>query len=315
MKIVILDSETTGNSEGDRICQLAFVVTNPLLEIEECYNQLVKPPVPIGFEAMAVHHITPEMVEEAPPIRFTQGFKRLKELNSRENILILHNAPYDLEMLKKEGFTSHFQIIDTFRVMKQLYPDTRYGLQYNRYKLGLYRQEEKLKKELGLEIRPHDALGDVLVLYLLVKYLFETHPISLEEMVELSKKPIIYDRFYFGKYKFREIKEVLIEDPEYIESLLEDTSLSPDIRTSILHHRKGLTQKPIYRFSTGKYRGMTPEDVGEFDPDYLWWALHNLGGLSQGFRDRIREVLEEKKWKKEKNSSSPRKSPSGELLQ
>ncbi|MRJ06214.1 MAG: DNA polymerase III subunit epsilon [Epsilonproteobacteria bacterium] len=306
MKIVILDSETTGNSEKDRICQLAYLVTTPQLEIEEYYNHLVKPPVEIGFEAMAIHHITPEMVEKAPPLRFTQGFKRLKELNHRNNILVLHNASYDLEMLKREGFNSHFRLIDTFRVMKHLYPEGRYGLQYNRYKLGLYRFEEELKKKLGIEIKAHDALGDVLVLYLLLKYLMETHSLSLEEMIELTQKPIIYDRFYFGKHKFKEIKEVLIEDPEYIESLLEDPTLSPDIRVSILHHQAQLSQKPIYRFSSGKYRGMTPEDVGEFDPDYLWWALHNLAGLSKGFRSRIREIWEEKKRKKWESENSLR---------
>jgi exodeoxyribonuclease X len=293
MKLIFFDSETTGNGPEDRICQFAYIVTTPELEIEEVYSELVKPPVPIGFEAMAVHHITPEMVEKAPPIRFTKGYKRLKELNDRRNILILHNAPYDLEMLKREGFNPFFQIIDTFRVLKHLLPEGKFGLQYNRYRLGLYREEGELKKQLGVEIRPHDALGDVLVLYLLVRYLVRKgHPIG--ELLELTKKPIIFDRFYTGKYKFKPILEVLVEDPEYIEFLLEEGEISEDLRASILHYQQKLAQKPIYRFKFGKYSGMTPEDVAEVEIDYLWWALHNMGGISDGFRNRIREILKER---------------------
>ena len=34
MKIIILDTETTGGGQGDRICQLSFLVCNEELEIE-----------------------------------------------------------------------------------------------------------------------------------------------------------------------------------------------------------------------------------------------------------------------------------------
>ena len=63
MKIIILDTETTGGGQGDRICQLSFLVCNEELEIETIYNDLCTPPLPISFEAMAIHHITPEMLE------------------------------------------------------------------------------------------------------------------------------------------------------------------------------------------------------------------------------------------------------------
>ena len=102
MKIIMLDTETTGNKDEDRICQLSYIVANENLEIEEIHNELVKPPIPISYEAMAVHHITNEMVEDKPLLKHTQAYKRLKELNSAENMVVIHNSKFDLDMLKKE---------------------------------------------------------------------------------------------------------------------------------------------------------------------------------------------------------------------
>ena len=38
MKIIILDTETTGSGVSDRICQLSFLVCNEDLEIEAVFN-------------------------------------------------------------------------------------------------------------------------------------------------------------------------------------------------------------------------------------------------------------------------------------
>src|SRR3989344_171381 len=59
MRIIFLDTETTGNSDTDRLCQLAVkerYIDEPLI------NALYKPPVPISIESMAIHHITERMV-------------------------------------------------------------------------------------------------------------------------------------------------------------------------------------------------------------------------------------------------------------
>ncbi|EMB2734801.1 exodeoxyribonuclease X, partial [Serratia marcescens] len=59
----VIDTETT-SFEGD-VVEIASVdivdgvICNPM-------SDLVRPPEPIGFEAMAIHHITEEMVADAP---------------------------------------------------------------------------------------------------------------------------------------------------------------------------------------------------------------------------------------------------------
>jgi len=104
MKIIVLDTETTGMLEKDRICQLSYLVLNEDFEIEEVHNDLCKPPLPISYEAMAIHHITPEMLEGEPSCVQTKAYKRLLELNSPANLMVIQNAAFDLGMLPKRGF-------------------------------------------------------------------------------------------------------------------------------------------------------------------------------------------------------------------
>ena len=92
---------------------------------------------------MAVHHITNEMVEDKPLLKHTQAYKRLKELNSAENMVVIHNSKFDLDMLEKEGFNSFFKLTDTFRILKHLIPQGKFSLQYNRYALGYINKKKK----------------------------------------------------------------------------------------------------------------------------------------------------------------------------
>jgi len=290
MKIIILDTETTGSKDEDRICQLSYLVVNENLEIEEIYNELVKPPVDIKFEAMAVHHITPEMIEDKPKIKFTSSFKRLKELNSAENLIVIHNAEFDLNMLKKEDFNPHFKLIDTFRILKHLMPEGKFSLQYNRYALGLYKKEKDICKKHNIKINAHDALGDVIVLYLLFEYILKNLESDIEKLIALTKKPILHTKFYQGKHKFEKIEEVIIKDPDYIEYLLSLQDLDPDVKYSIEHYLNNLETEPEFRFNIGKYKGMLIQDVAEIDIQYLSWAYHNMK-MGKWMRKKIGEIL------------------------
>lgn len=101
MKIIVLDTETTGMLEKDRICQLSYLVLNEEFEIEEIHNDLCTPPLPISYEAMAIHHITPEMLEGEPTCVQTKAYKRLCELNVPTNILSFKTPRLTLECLLK----------------------------------------------------------------------------------------------------------------------------------------------------------------------------------------------------------------------
>ena len=298
MKFVILDTETTGAEVKDRVCQLAYLVASPQLvgtTIEEVHDELCKPPLPISFGAMAVHHITNEKVQAKPPCPETPGFRRLQELNDPENVLVIQNAPFDLPMLEKEGFVSRMRLVDTLRCLRHLYPDAEaHGLQYMRYFLGLYRNETAEAKKHGIKIAAHDALGDVLVLKLLLDYLLADH--TVEELVELTASPITYKTFRFGKYKGEEILEVARKDPGYIEWMLREREgeepLDPDMRQTLEKALEAAAEEAVWLFPFGKYKGQSVEEIALHDPGYLRWALENMDKLSDGMRKAIRKTLE-----------------------
>jgi len=238
-KYIILDTETTGTGDLDRVIQLGYIVLGA--KEVEVYNEFNSSDVPIGFGAMEVHGITEELIEGKLSCSETAAFKRLQELNSEENYMIIHNAPFDLKMLEKEGFENKMKLIDTLRVAKHILPDEEaHRLQYFRYKMGLYKEEEKEAKALGIVVKAHDAIGDVLVLKLLLSKLKAlvseqfVHDNPVEKMVELTATPILVKNFRFGKHKGKSLEEVAREDAGYLRWMLKSMdNLDDDMRYSI----------------------------------------------------------------------------------
>lgn len=288
--IIILDTETTGATQADRICQLSYLVCNEKGEILELHNELCTPPLAIGFEAMAIHHITPEMIEGTPTCTQTTAFKRLVELNTPENLMVIQNAEFDLGMLAKEGMSLEMKLVDTFRVLRALHPlDTPHGLQFKRYQWGLYKHEQPLIDKLGIVINAHDALGDVIVLKYLYERLTELH--TVESMIELCSKPIILEYIPFGKHKGKRFKEVAIEARNDLKYMLENFDLDGDLRATLLHYMESTKATAVITIGFGKYRGKTPAEVAQSDPAYLTWLLNNAERLDDETREAITNVL------------------------
>lgn len=238
-KYIILDTETTGIGELDRVIQLGFMVLGA--KEVEVYNEFFSCDVPISFGAMETHGITPEMLKDKPACKESDAYKKLLELNTDENYLIIHNAKFDIEMLKKEGFVPQMQVIDTLRVAKHLLPDEEaHRLQYFRYKMELYKEEKKEANLLGIEIKAHDAIGDVLILKLLLSRLKELTTAQFQginpvtKMVELTATPILIKSFNFGKYKGKTLQEVASSDAAYLRWMLGSMeNLDEDLKYSI----------------------------------------------------------------------------------
>lgn len=238
-KYIILDTETTGTGELDRVIQLGFMVLGA--KEVEVYNEFCFSDVPISFGAMETHGIIPEMLEGKPTCKESSAYKKLLELNTSENYLIIHNAKFDIEMLKKEGFVPQMQVIDTLRVAKHLLPDEEaHRLQYFRYKMELYKEEKKEADLLGIEIKAHDAIGDVLILKLLLSRLKELTTVKFQgknpvtKMVELTATPILIKSFNFGKYKGKTLQEVASSDAAYLRWMLGSMeNLDEDMKYSI----------------------------------------------------------------------------------
>ena len=234
MAIIILDTETLGRKkEEDRICELALLVHTEDSGWE-AFSDLASNEAAITSSAMAVHHITHEMVEDALPLKRTPSFKMLEKLNRPENTLVIQNAPFDLSVLANHDFVWQGMVVDTLVCSKHLLATQRHALQYLRYELGLYRHEKPIADALGVKIEAHRALGDVIVTKLLLNHLLEHVQDNLDALVELSNQPALLKSIGFGKYRGKSFESVVSTDKDYFIWCLENfQKLSKEARTTI----------------------------------------------------------------------------------
>ncbi len=221
---IFLDTETTGKEAEDRLCQLAYKT-----EDGTPVNELFNPGRPISVEAMSINHITNEMVKDKPSFKGTETWQELQELlRSENNILVAHNAVFDVEMLKKEDIVPQ-KFICTLKLARYLDKDgviPLFNLQYLRYYLGL-----------NVEAQSHSAIGDIMVLEALfqrihAKAVDEFGDEATDKMVEISKNPVLIRVMPFGKHKGQKMDKV---PRDYLEWLL-TTDLDEDLEYSVKHY-------------------------------------------------------------------------------
>jgi DNA polymerase-3 subunit epsilon/exodeoxyribonuclease X len=134
------------------------------------------------------------------------------------------------------------RLIDTLRCAKHLFEEEEaHRLQYFRYRLGLYKLEQAEADTLGIVVKAHDAIGDVLVLKLFLTELrkrlqerFEgVNPI--DKMVELTQTPVLITQpLKFGKHKGKTLTEIATADKGYLSWMLSNMeNLDEDMRYSI----------------------------------------------------------------------------------
>jgi len=235
-KYILFDTETTGNSEQDRIIQVGAMIVHSKDEID-VYDELCSTEVPISIEAMEVHNITPDVIENQPTYQELEFCKKLEAYNDKENYLIAHNISFDLAMVEKEGFDNNYTLIDTLRCAKHLLPDSPYHrLQYLRYSLEVYKTEGAEADKLGVTIKAHDAIGDVLVMKLLLSKLVllakEQFPEEKNPMLTLDKltqTPVLMKTFKFGKHKGKLVADVAKEDASYMKWMKGNMDLDEDM--------------------------------------------------------------------------------------
>ena len=256
---IFFDTETTGIEAEDQIIQIGAIITDTKGELYKkgVYDELCSSKIPIKLQAMSTHGIREEEIAGKPEFKKTDFWNELNELNSLDNYLIAHNLPFDLGMLEKHGFKNEYQIIDTLKCAMHLYdikvPHSsaginqidlieeeildknnnivpNYKLQTFRYKLFSKKDEEIEARKYGVEIKAHDAIGDVLILKMFLKSLFfrakEQYSLKnsevMNKLVELSSEPVKLKMFLFGKYKGMTYEDVFHTDRGYLEWLLRE---------------------------------------------------------------------------------------------
>ncbi|PRY22630.1 DNA polymerase-3 subunit epsilon [Aliiruegeria haliotis] len=154
---VVFDTETTGllPSSGDEIVQIAALRLLGGKRIPgETFESLVNPQRPIPASATEVHHVTNEMVANAPTIdvvgRRFHGF-------AQGAVLVAHNAPFDMEFLRRHeaGIGKRFEnpVLDTVLLSAVVFGQSE------------THTLDALTERLGIVIPPearHTAMGDTI---------------------------------------------------------------------------------------------------------------------------------------------------------
>lgn len=154
-EIIIVDTETTGlGSVTDELLQVSIIDSQG----NTLFNSYIKPLFTENWDgAMAVNHITPEMVANAPNIfEVKQEINRI--LNSA-NIIVGYNTNFDLSFLSAVGIeNSNAIIVDVMILFAEIYGE--WSEIHNDYKWQkLTKCAEYYCYDWGSETA-HDSLAD-----------------------------------------------------------------------------------------------------------------------------------------------------------
>lgn len=217
MKRIVLDTETINtveNTNNDICTQISFLNVNNSLII----NDYCKPDdyLDMSVEAMEKTNITPEFLEDKPKVQDTKAWKALNLLSSKDLIVIGHNIPFDLEVIKRtEINTDNIIYIDTLKIARAL--NDAQGLiwdscrlSYLKYKLKLYLNREEIDKRYNIteSLSSHNSLNDILDCLALYEYFIKEYSLTENEMIEISNNPLELIYIPSGKNKGVKISDL-----------------------------------------------------------------------------------------------------------
>ena len=162
MTYVVFDTETTGLNprQGDEIVQLAALrIVNGRRVDGEVFDTLVNPGRPIPAVSTSVHGITDAMVADAPPVAdVVRRFHKFAE----GAVLIAHNAPFDMEFLRRVeaqlGLTFDMPVLDTVLLSAVVFGQHEvHSLDALSHRLGINIPEEARHTAIGDTLATADA--------------------------------------------------------------------------------------------------------------------------------------------------------------
>ena len=158
---VVFDTETTGlTPSADEIVQIAAVrLVNGRRVRGEVFDTLVDPQRAIPASSTAVHGITEDMVKGAPTI--AEAGQRFHGF-ARGAVLIAHNAPFDMEFLRRHetaiGASFDHPVLDTVLLSAVVFGQTeQHSLDALTARLGITIPEEARHTAIGDTVATADA--------------------------------------------------------------------------------------------------------------------------------------------------------------
>lgn len=217
-----IDFETTGIPSADDkhaiveigACDVIAHDGRPPL-LSKVFSNLCDPGRPIPHEAMAVHHITDDMV---------RGAKGSVEELGQPDFFVAHNADYE-----RQFFHTVIPFICTYKVALRLWPEaSSHSLQFLRYHLGLEVDADQCRP-------PHRAGPDAYLGAALMARILADGRASVDDMVRWSNGPALLPRVNFGKHKGSKWEDV---PTDYLDWLANKSDMDRDVKANARHHLK-----------------------------------------------------------------------------
>lgn len=191
--------------------------------------------MPIPKEATAIHHITDEMVQDAPS--FSKVGEDFLAFCGENAILVGHNADaFDRPFIEQE-FTRNQLKIPPWRYLDSLKWARKYRPDLPRHSL------QHLREVFGVQAnQAHRALDDVMVLFQVFSFLLDD--INAVTALELMQIEASVRHIPFGKHKGSLLQDI---PKSYLRWLMENGALDKQENTSLKSslEKLGLLQESI----------------------------------------------------------------------
>jgi DNA polymerase-3 subunit epsilon len=152
---IVIDTETTGlNADTDELLQVSIIDSQG----NTLFNSYIKPLFTENWDgAMAVNHITPEMVANAPNI--IEVKQEINKIINSANVIVGYNTDFDLSFLSAVGIeNSKATVIDVMQDFADIY-----GEWSDKYGCNKWQKLTKCAEYYGYDWEndtAHDSLAD-----------------------------------------------------------------------------------------------------------------------------------------------------------
>ena len=239
-RVVVMDTECTGLDEDREIIEAAVIevgrdesIDRHWLPVSPVWCQSFKPEKPIKYGAMAVHHITPAMLEGCPP---SSEFQIPEDVD----YIIGHSIDFDWEAA---GSPAHVKRIDTHAIATWVWPECDSHSQSALLYMLLGPTDKTRKLLQGAHRAEDDALNNV---RLLEKILDKCPTIEkwedLYQYSELCRIPRVCP---FHQWKGVLWSVIAEEDPSYLEWILRQDWVNSYMRQAVEDALSGNDRLPF----------------------------------------------------------------------
>jgi exodeoxyribonuclease X len=228
----VLDFETTGlpEDEAAEIIEAGFIDVDLTTDgfpiaADSGWSSLIKPVGDIPAVTMAVHHIMPQDVADAPGA--VVAWQALAHGLTDADVLVAHKAEFEQHFYSKRPQSW----ICTHKCALRAWPDApSHSNQGLRYHLGL-------PVDRVLANPPHRALPDAYVTAHILQELLKLRP--LERLIEISGQPGFLPRMTLGEHYGKKFSEV---PTGYLEWMVKKMASDPKRQDEVFTAKWWLTK-------------------------------------------------------------------------